>query len=391
MQPTGALVGKAMRKRFEAAVTDIVSSGERLRDTRRGAQASPQTGYGVARRWRWWAAIAAASVLAATIAWVGFFRFKPRVALPGFTPIPVDAHPTAALSRFGIAENAASPLVFRGGLVLESDVPHFGGISGLRMTDRGHGFAAVTDAGYWVQGRLLYDQGRPNGVADVVMASVLGLEGKPLRENGKGDIESLELTAEAAYLGFEGHRNGVAVFRPTSDLLRRPGRLLPVPQNIVRLPKGRGLEALAALPAGHDFGGALLAIAERDRTGRDLAPAWILQDGPALELEVRLTDGYDISDAVFLPEGDLLLLERRLSLLGGFKMRLRRVPAANIHPGAVLDGAVILEANRLFHEIDNMEGIAAHRDENGITVVTAVSDDNFLPIQRKLLLQWELK
>ncbi len=378
-----------MRKRFEAAVTDIVSSGERLCDTRRGAQASRRTGHGIARRW--WMAAAAASVLAVAIAWAGFFRFKPRAALAGLTPIPVDTHPIAVLSRFGIAQNGASPIVFRGGLVLESDVPHFGGLSGLRMTDRGHRFAAVTDAGYWVQGRLLYDQGRPNGVADVIIASVLGPEGKPLRENGKGDIESLELTGEAAYLGFEGHRNGVAVFRPTSDLLRRPGLLLPVPQEIVKLPKGRGLEALAAFPTGHDFAGALLAIAERDKTGRDLAPAWILQDGPALELEVRLTDGYDISDAVFLPEGDLLLLERRLSPLGGFKMRLRRIPAAKIHAGTVLDGVAILEANRLLHEIDNMEGIAAHRDENGITVVTAVSDDNFLPIQRKLLLQWELK
>ncbi|CAI8724587.1 esterase-like activity of phytase family protein [Methylocaldum szegediense] len=380
-----------MRKRFEAPVTDLVTSGDRLRDVRRPTQASPRTGRSAARQRRWWMAAAAASVLAAAVVWVGFLRFKPRVALPGLTPIPVEAHPIAEFSRFGIAENAASPLVFRGGLVFESDAPHFGGISGLRMTDRGHGFTAVTDAGYWVQGRLLYDQGRPKGIADVVMASVLGPEGKPLRENGKGDIESLELTDEAAYLGFEGHRNGVAVFRPISNLLRRPGLLLPVPQDIVKLPKGRGLEALAAFPTGHDFAGALLAIAERDKTGRDLAPAWILQDGPALELKVRLTDSYDISDAAFLPEGDLLLLERRLSLLGGFKMRLRRIPAANIHPGAVLDGAVILEANRLFHQIDNMEGIAAHRDENGITVITAISDDNFLPVQRKLLLQWELK
>jgi hypothetical protein len=391
MQPTGAFVTKPMRKRFEAAVTEIVPSGDRLRDTRRPTQASPRTGYGVARRWRWWVTAAAASVLAAAIAWAGFLRFKPTVALPGLTPIPVEAHPIAEFSKIEIAETAASPLVFRGGLVLESGAPHFGGISGLRMTDRGHGFAAVTDAGYWVQGRLLYDRGRPSGVADVVMASVLGPEGKPLRENGKGDIESLELTAEAAYLGFEGHRNGIAVFQPTSDLLRRHGRLLPVPPDIVALPKGRGLEALVAIPAGHDFGGALLAIAERDRTGRDMAPAWILKEGTALELKVRLTDGYDISDAVFLPEGDLLLLERRLSLLGGFKMRLRRIPATDIRPGAVSDGSPVLEANRLFHEIDNMEGIAAHRDENGIIVVTAVSDDNFLPVQRKLLLQWELK
>src|SRR5690606_9517189 len=98
-----------------------------------------------------------------------------------------------------------------------------------RVTDQGHGFIAVTDAGYWVQGRLLYDAGRPDGLADIVMAPVLGAEGAPLRESGKGDLESFELAGEAAYVGFEGFRNGVAHFRPNSDLLLQRGRLLPVP------------------------------------------------------------------------------------------------------------------------------------------------------------------
>ncbi|HYE35023.1 esterase-like activity of phytase family protein [Methylocaldum sp.] len=378
-----------MRKRFDTAIADAVSVGDQL-DARRAAPALPQTGRGVAPRWRWWVLAVAALVLAGSVGWGGC-RFKPKEALPAITPIPIETRSITEFSKTQASENMASPLVFRGGLVIESASPHFGGISGLRMTEGGHGFVAVTDAGYWVQGRLLYDDGRPSGLADIVMSPVLGPEGEPLRQSGKGDIESFELTAEAAYLGFEGFRNGVAVFRPTSGLLLHPGQLLPIPPEIAALPKGRGLEALATIPAGHAFGGALLAIAERDRTGRGMAPAWILKDGTAHEFKVRLKDGYDISDAVFLPEGDLLLLERGLSPLGGFKMRLRRIPADDIGPGAVLDGATLLEANRLFHEIDNMEGVAAHRDEGGSTIVSVVSDDNFLPVQRKLLLQWELK
>jgi hypothetical protein len=376
-------------KQYDAAMVDTASAGKGF-DARGVVPVSQRTGYGIVPRWRWWILAGAVSVLAGTIAWGGF-RFKPKEPLPALTTIPVETRSIAEFSRIKSIEDAASPLIFRGGLVIESASPHFGGISGLRVAEGGHGLVAVTDAGYWVQGRLLYNDGRPSGLADVVMAPVLGLDREPLRQSGKGDVESLELTAEAAYLGFEGHRNGIAVFRPTSELLQRPGRLLPVPPDIVALPKGRGLEALVAIPAGHAFEGALLAIAERDRTGRGLAPAWILEDGTALELKVRIKDGYDISDAVFLPEGDLLLLERKISLLGGFKMRLRRVPAGDIRPGTVLEGSPLLEANRLFHQIDNMEGVAAHRDENGMTVVSVVSDDNFLPVQRKLLLQWELK
>jgi hypothetical protein len=376
-----------VQNHHDTVIGDVVSAHARLDDTGM-TKASERTGLALRRRW-WLIALAALVITGA----VGRdrLRFKPREPLLALTPIPVTTRAIAEFSRFGAAADAESPLTFRGGLVIESASPHFGGISGLRVTDQGHGFIAVTDAGYWVQGRLLYDAGRPDGLADIVMAPVLGAEGAPLRESGKGDLESFELAGEAAYVGFEGFRNGVAHFRPNSDLLLQRGRLLPVPPNIATLPKGRGLEALAMLPAGHDFGGSLLAIAERDRTGRGLAPAWILKDGTALELKVRLKDGYDISDAVFVPEGDLLLLERRLSLLGGFTMRLRRIPAADIRPGAILDGPSLLEANRLFHEIDNMEGISAHRDEQGKTVITAVSDDNFLPVQRKLLLQWELK
>jgi len=37
-----------------------------------------------------------------------------------------------------------------------------------------------------------------------------------------------------------------------------------------------------------------------------------------------------------------------------------------------------------------MEGIGVHRTADGETVLTLVSDDNFSPIQRNLLLQFTL-
>ena len=49
----------------------------------------------------------------------------------------------------------------------------------------------------------------------------------------------------------------------------------------------------------------------------------------------------------------------------------------------------IFEAD-LGNEIDNMEGIDAHVTEEGDTVLTLVSDDNFSMIQRNLLMQFTL-
>ena len=92
---------------------------------------------------------------------------------------------------------------------------------------------------------------------------------------------------------------------------------------------------------------------------------------------------------MLLPSGDLLLLERKFSWLGGIGIRIRRIPLASVAPGAVVDGPSIFDAD-LGNEIDNLEGIDAHVTSDGDTVLTLVSDDNFSLIQRNLLLQFTL-
>ena len=85
----------------------------------------------------------------------------------------------------------------------------------------------------------------------------------------------------------------------------------------------------------------------------------------------------------------LLLLERRFSWTSGLSIRLRRIALAGIKPGALVDGAILFEAD-LGYEIDNMEGLSVHRSAAGETVLTLISDDNFSIIQRTLLLQFTL-
>ncbi|MGL1687315.1 esterase-like activity of phytase family protein, partial [Vibrio parahaemolyticus] len=57
---------------------------------------------------------------------------------------------------------------------------------------------------------------------------------------------------------------------------------------------------------------------------------------------------------------------------------------------ARLSGDILLQVNGDF-QIDNMEGVAVHRDAAGDQVVTLISDDNFNHLlQRTLLLQFTL-
>jgi len=55
----------------------------------------------------------------------------------------------------------------------------------------------------------------------------------------------------------------------------------------------------------------------------------------------------------------------------------------------VVDGHPLIEVD-LAYEIDNMEGMAVHRNARGETMITLVSDDDFSPTQRNLLLQFAL-
>jgi len=265
-------------------------------------------------------------------------------------------------------------------------------LSGLRLDRNGERFIAISDKGGWFTGRIVYRGREMVGVDDVEASPMLGPDGKPITTRGWFDTESIALDGSLVYVGLE-RVNQVLRFDFAKGFTRAAGEVVPLPPAARKLPYNRGIEALVMVPKGFAQAGTLIAISERglDAGGNIIG---FLVGGRAQgkfdgQFGVRRTENFDISDAVLLPSGDLLLLERKFSLLGGIGIRIRRVALASITPGAVIDGPVIFNAD-LGNEIDNMEGIDAHVTEEGDTVLTLVSDDNFSMIQRNLLLQFTL-
>jgi len=162
-----------------------------------------------------------------------------------------------------------------------------------------------------------------------------------------------------------------------------------MPAAVKKLPFNQGLEVLVMVPKGMALAGTLIALSERGLDAAGNLIAFLVGGHSPGQFSVRRTDKFDISDAVLLPAGDLLVLERKFSLLEGVGIRIRRIALKSLTPGAVVDGPSIFEAD-LGHEIDNMEGIDAHVTGEGDTVLTMVSDDNFSMLQRTLLLQFTL-
>jgi hypothetical protein len=71
-------------------------------------------------------------------------------------------------------------------------------------------------------------------------------------------------------------------------------------------------------------------------------------------------------------------------------MRIRRIDVADIKPGARLDGVVLYETEG-GGMVDNMEAIAVHTATDGRVILTIMSDDNYNPTQRTLLMRFAME
>jgi hypothetical protein len=313
----------------------------------------------------------------------------PQIARSAEPPVAIEiaAQPIAAFNIRHSSSAQFGLLEFRGGLVLRSPYKHFGGLSAIRVAADGARFIALTDKGRWLRGRILYDGTRPIGIADAEMAPMLGPDGTPLAARGWYDTEALAQDGGTLYVGIE-RVHQIVRFNYAKDGLLARGYPIALLRAARALPANRGLEALVFIPDGI-LTGTLIAISERALDKAGDIKAFLIGGAMPGSFAVKRSADYDVTDAALMPGGDLLVLERRFSWSGGLAIRIRRIALAGIKPGALVDGAVLIEAD-LGYEIDNMEGLSVHRNAGGETVLTLISDDNFSLMQRTLLLQFVL-
>jgi hypothetical protein len=309
-------------------------------------------------------------------------------AVSSAVSIDVNARPIASFDTRDRSRLRFGALEFRSGLILTSRFRGFGGLSGLRLDAKGERFIAISDKGGWFTGRIAYKGREMTGLDDVEAAPMLGPDGKPITARGWFDTEALALDGSLVYVGIE-RVNQILRFDFAKGFTRALGEPLQLPIGARKLPYNKGIEALVMVPKGQPMAGTLIAISERGLDAQGNITAFLIGGKTPGPFSVRRSENFDVSDAVLLPSGDLLLLERKFSWLGGIGIQIRRIPLASVGLGAVVDGPSIFSAD-LGNEVDNLEGIDAHVTSEGDTVLTLVSDDNFSLIQRNLLLQFTL-
>ena len=275
-------------------------------------------------------------------------------------------------------------LQFLGGLDLRSDAAAFGGLSGLSVSADGR-LAAVTDRGHWFTARIVRnDAGRLVGLADGELGPLGDAQGRPVTGAWR-DAEALERLPDGDWLvSFEREHRVWRYPAETGGLQGRPVPV-PAPEGIARAPANGGVEALAPLADGR-----ILMLAQGLKREGGSRAGWLVGAGAVAPLGYRTAPNFLPTDAAVLPNGDVLVLTRHYTVLGGARVRLERLPAAAIGTETTLQGALVAHFRHPL-TVDNFEGVAVVQGEDGATLVYILSDDNFNFFQRTLLLLFRLR
>jgi len=291
----------------------------------------------------------------------------------------LDVTATPVMPEAGSLPVTTGAIECLAGFALTSGSQSFGGLSGMMLSRDGGTLTALADTGTWFRLALRHDAtGRLTGVAGGESGRLLDENGKPLKNKYVGDAESITRGADgSSYVTFEGwHR----LWRYKT--LTAPAKYVRPPKGMTALPGNEGVEAATQLRDGR-----FLLLSEGGFTANRDLQGWVGDGKRWAALTLTPTGAFRPTDLALLPTGDLLLLERSVSLFGGFAARLSVIPAASVAPGAQLAGRE-LAILRSPLPLDNFEAVAARPAPDGSVLIYILSDDNFNAAERTLLLQF---
>ncbi len=307
--------------------------------------------------------------------------------LAGCTPTPAPKLPAAPVAYGPDITIQAEPLVFdpqdpakkqigdftwAGGLALTSaQTSRLHGLSDLKVWPDGR-ILMVGDQGDLLEAHLVLDYaGRPAGLKDARLTSVIGEDGQPAASHGKVDSDAegiAEFPNGDRLISLEEHDR--VLFYPHTGA---PPRRAPLPD--VKWIDNKGMEALAIYPKAGP-GAYIVGIEATGATYVCKLSAACTEDRT-----VALKDGYELTALEVLSGGRMAYLLRAYDPVRGSRIILRIV-AADGHVEDQLELARPLT-------VDNFEGLAVAPSPSGGLRFYLISDDNFSKSQRTLLVAFD--
>ncbi len=277
-------------------------------------------------------------------------------------------------------------LLWRGGIMMTANSRNFGGWSDLHVTPDGRSLTSISDEGAWLTATIEYD-GEANlaGLSNARIGQLHGLDGHLIASKAEADAEAMALLPDGSWLvAFE--RNHRIWRYPTLTATPVP---FEGPADIGRQPSNGGIEAMTALSDGR-----VIAISEEYSLRPGTVVGWIGTPGAGGRYQWTSFSYATIPDfsptaIARMPDGSYAVLERAFDFARGVRVRVMRFPANQLVAGGTVQAE---ELARLAspYAVDNLEGLAVTKGMRGETLLWLISDDNFNPLQRNILLLFEL-
>lgn len=296
----------------------------------------------------------------------------PRGPIPVSAALSVQSAPVP-LDPANPARQEIDGFRYAGGIALTSDdTSRLHGLSDLIVHGDGS-LVSPSDDGDIFRGKLVLDAGgRLVGLSDAALKPLLNPQGEPLQGKGEGDAEGMaQLPNGPLLISFErDHR----IWRYTGDKADPKPATMPD----VKLEPNDGMEGLAAVGptdptaywVGTEPGGIFLCRLEiscAEVTGLPKPPI-----------------GYRLSGLAPGPNGELVILHHSYIPAIGSRIILTIVRDPNGAKAVV--GRLAMGPSST---VDNFEGVSVVPRPNGDWRLYLLSDDNFNPKQRTLLLAFD--
>lgn len=315
-------------------------------------------------------------------------------ACAGASPPPAAAQEQALEIRassqpFKIDDPSAKTigrLVWRGGIMMTANSRQFGGWSDLHVSPDGKSLTSISDEGAWFTATVEYDgEANLTGLSNGRIGQLHGLDGRLIASKVEGDAEAMARLPDGSWLvAFERDHRLWRYATLTATPVAVEG-----PPEIGRQPPNGGIEAMTMLADGR-----VVAISEEYSVRPGTVMGWIGAPSADGRYQWRSFSYATIPDfqptaMTQLPDGSLATIERAFDMARGVRCRVMRFDAAQLVAGGTVQAE---ELARLAppYAVDNLEGIAATRGPRGETLLWLISDDNFNPFQRNILLLFEL-
>ena len=266
---------------------------------------------------------------------------------------------------------------------LRSKDPRFGGLSGLAAGTDGRLYS-VSDVGYWVSAQMILDsETKLLDLTDWMIQPILSLTGAPVTGPLR-DAEGLARAPDGSFIVAFEQVHRIWRYPPPPLTFHSSPTPVPIPPLAARAPSNGGLEGIAVFADGR-----LLALTEEFQNPDGSFKGWLIDGQQFFELSYLPSPDFRVTDCAALSNGNVIVLERRYVPLGILSARLKLVRGQTVQPGAKLLGEELLKLEYPLN-VDNFEGVAVQEDPNNGTIIYIVSDDNYNPFERTLLLQFRL-